>query len=61
MKGREVQYDAQAQSDSCVMDERGEGENIYTDQSRTWFGLACKNGNKEGYDRYEDNLKRLKR
>ena len=37
------------------MNELGQGGSINLKQARTWFGLACKNGNKEGCERYENN------
>ncbi len=53
-----VQNDAQAQFDLGVMNERGEGGNINTGQAITWFGLACKNGHKDGCKRQEYLLKK---
>ncbi|HCB1497803.1 TPA: sel1 repeat family protein [Klebsiella michiganensis] len=46
-----AQNDAQAQFDLGVMNERGDGGNINTRQAITWFGLACKDGHKEGCKR----------
>lgn len=42
-------------SDLGVMNELGQGGSINLKQARTWFGLACKNGHKEGCERYENN------
>ncbi|WP_437869494.1 tetratricopeptide repeat protein [Klebsiella pneumoniae] len=49
------QNDAQAQFDLGVMNELGQGGSINLKQARTWFGLACNNGHKEGCERYENN------
>ncbi|EFC4015706.1 sel1 repeat family protein, partial [Escherichia coli] len=46
------QNDAQAQFDLGVMNELGQGGSINLKQARTWFGLACKNGHKEGCERF---------
>ncbi|WP_434664026.1 tetratricopeptide repeat protein [Klebsiella sp. MISC125] len=53
-----AQNDPRAQVKIGVMNERGEGGNINTGQAITWFGLACKNGHKDGCKRQEYLLKK---
>lgn len=37
-------------------DALSEGGRINPEQARTWYGLACKNGHKEGCQRYKHSL-----